>query len=334
MQTREIGKNGIKTSALGVGAMSFAGVYGNATEEQSHVILDMAMERGVTHIDTSNAYGNGRSETIIGNFLKMRGAAARDHFSIATKASIAADPDTGKRYIDNRPEHLASELEKSLKRLDIECVDLFYLHRYHPAIPIEDTVGALGDLVKAGKARAIGLSEIAPSTLRRAAAVHPIAAVQSEYSLATRAPELGLVQACDELGASLVAFSSVGRGTLSDSPHDKASIEASPFLSVNARFLEPNYAYNLKLTEPFRKLAADMGMATASLAIAWVLAKGDHIMSIPGTRNPDHFTELADGAERRLTGEEVAAVEKVLPVGWCHGDRYNTAQWIGPERYC
>ena len=331
MDQRKLGN--IPVSPLGIGAMSFAGAYGNATQEQSHAVMDLAMERGVTHIDTSNIYGMGKSEQIVGSFLAKRGAAARDHFKIATKAGIHIDPETGTRSIRNPRAYMESELDKSLQRLGVDHVDLFYAHRYDATMPIEEVVEGMAEIVKTGKTKSIGLSEVAPSTLRRAAAVTPIAAVQSEYSLSTRAPELGLVQACAEVGATLVAFSSVGRGLITDTPHTREFIETSAFLKVNPRFMEPNYSANLKLLEPFRALAADMGLSAAGLAIAWVLAQGEHVVSIPGTRNTAHFNELADGAERKLTADEVATIEKTLPVGWCHGDRYNRDQWIGPEIY-
>lgn len=333
MQTRKLGANGADVSALGIGAMSFAEFYGPTTDENSHAILDAAMAAGVTHIDTSNVYGMGRSENAIGSFLKSRGQAARDHFVIATKAGISKDAD-GNRCFDNSPDHFESELDKSLDRMGIDCVDLFYMHRYQAERPIEDVVEALAALVKKGKAKSIGLSEIAPSTLRRAAAVHPIAAVQSEYSLATRAPELGLLQACEELGAAFVAFSPVGRSFLTDDPIPASRVPELGFLKVNPRFQQPNYAYNIAATDRFRALAAEMGMPAASLAIAWTLHKGDHVLPIPGTRSTAHFAELVQGANTVLSDSDVARIEQVLPAGWAHGDRYSPGQWVGPERYC
>ncbi len=332
MQIRKLGANGADVSSLGIGAMSFANFYGPTTEENSYAILDAAMEAGVTHIDTSNVYGMGRSETAIGEFLKSRGQEARDHFVIATKAGISKDAD-GNRVFDNSPEHFEAELDKSLARLGVDCVDLFYMHRYQAERPIEEVAEALAALVKKGKTKSIGLSEIAPSTLRRAAAVHPIAAVQSEYSLATRAPELGLLQACEELGTAFVAFSPVGRSFLTDDPIPASRVPELEFLKVNPRFKQPNYDYNIAATDAFRALAAEMGMPAASLAIAWTLHKGDHVLPIPGTRSTAHFAELVKGAEVVLSDTDVARIEQVLPVGWAYGDRYSAGQWVGPERF-
>ena len=332
MKLRHIGHDGPQVSPMGIGAMSFAEFYGPTTDAASHAILDAAIELGVTHIDTSNVYGMGRSETAIGDYLKTN-PSARDGFHIATKAGISRTPD-GNRTFNNSFEHLEAELDKSLGRMGIDYVDLFYVHRRDALVPIEEVTENLARLVKSGKTRAIGFSEIAPSSLRRAASVHHIAAVQSEYSLATRAPELGLVQACAELGTALVVFSPVGRSFLTDNPLAPAALSKLPFLSGNARFQEPNLSANMRITDAFRKLAADMGTPTAGLAIAWLLHQGDHIIPIPGTRSVTHFRELVAGMHLSLSSDDLAAIDNVLPVGWAHGDRYTTDQWIGPERFC
>lgn len=329
LPTRKIG--GVVTSALGIGAMSFAEFYGPTTEENSFAILDAAAELGVRHIDTSNVYGMGRSERAIGAWLTDN-PGMRDQFHIATKGGITRDP-TGVRRFDNSLEHLEAELDKSLTRMGLDCVDLYYIHRREAAIPIEAATEALAALVAKGKTRAIGFSEIAPSSLRRAHAVHPVAAVQSEYSLATRLPDLGLVQTCAELGVALVAFSPVSRSLLTDHPMDAAAVAELPFLRENPRFMPPNFAANLAETDRFRALAAEMGVPAAALAIGWVLAQGDHVVPIPGTRSVAHFRELVQGASLVLNADDIARIEAVLPVGWAHGDRYSEAQWIGPERY-
>lgn len=321
------------TVRFGIGAMSFADFYGPTDEANSHAILDAAREAGVTHVDTANVYGMGKSETAIGTYLKARGSAARDHFRIATKAGITRDAD-GKRIYRNDFDHLESELDQSLARMGIDCVDLIYIHRRQADMPIEDAAGNLARLVDKGKARTIGFSEIAPSSLRRAAMVHPVAAVQSEYSLATRSPELGLVQTCAELGTRLVAFSPVGRSLLTDAPVAEDVIPSLPFLSTNPRFNAPNYAANIAATDRFRTLAAEMGEPAAALAIAWVLHRGPHVVPIPGTRSVAHFHELLRGTEIALSPEDIARIETVLPVGWAHGERYAAEQWIGPEQYC
>ena len=331
MKMTTLGQNGPATSQFGIGAMSFAGLYGDATEAQSHAVLDACFEAGVTHIDTANVYGMGRSEEIIGTWLAQH-PGAREKLTIATKAGITRRD--GVRLFDNSLAHMEEELDASLKRLGTDHVDLFYAHRRDPDRPIEDIAGEMAQLIAKGKTRAIGFSEIAPSTLRRAASEHPVAAVQSEYSLSTRSPELGLVQACAELGTTVVAFSPVGRSLLTDAPFDDAKIDSINFLKTNPRFKEPNLTANLAANTAFRALARDMGISAAGLAIAWLIAQGDHVLPIPGTSSVTHLRELLEGATRRLTQEDLARIEATLPIGWCHGDRYNADQWVGPERYC
>lgn len=331
MEKRKLGSNGPEIGAIGYGAMSFSDMYGPTNETQSHAILDACRDLGVTHLDTANVYGMGKSESAIGSYLKAN-RSARGEFTIATKATITRDPD-GHRIFDNSAEHLEFELEKSLQRLGLECVDLFYAHRRDPRFTPEETAANLGRLVEKGKTSAIGLSEVAPSTLRRAMKTFPVAAVQSEYSLSTRYPDLGLVQTCAELGVAMVAFSPVGRSLLSDNPIPRERIPNLPFLAGNPRFMEPNLAENLQITECFRKLAAEMGTSAAGLANAWLLTRGPHVIPIPGTRSVDHLRECISGAELTLTQKDLVRIEAILPVGWAHGDRYSEEQWIGPERY-
>lgn len=218
MLRRQLGQAGPEVSAIGIGAMSFSNFYGPCSEAEAHAVLDAARDLGIDHLDTANIYGMGLSETIIGRYLARRGPAARAHFRIATKAGIRHDPETGERGIDNSRAHLEAELDASLARLGVDSVDLFYVHRRDTRHDIEAVTESLAGLQRAGKIGAFGFSEIAPTSLRRAAAVHPVAAVQSEYSLATRAPDLGLVQACAELGTALVAFSPVGQQTPTGAP--------------------------------------------------------------------------------------------------------------------
>ncbi|UOA27958.1 aldo/keto reductase [Pseudosulfitobacter sp. DSM 107133] len=332
MKMRKLGAQGPEISALGIGAMSFANFYGAATEAGSHAILDLARDLGVTHIDTSNVYGMGQSESFIGSYLAAN-PGARDDFHIATKAAITRDS-AGNRHFDNSPAHFESELDKSLSRLGLDHVDLYYCHRRQADVPIEEVTGTLDALRQKGKIKAIGFSEIAPSSLRRAAAVAHVDAVQSEYSLQTRAPELGLVQTCAALGTALVAFSPVGRGLLTDTPATAEKVAGLPFLRSNPRFQSPNFEANLAVLQGFRDLAAEMGEPTAALSIAWLLAQGDHVIPIPGTRHTAFFRELVRGTELTLSADDLARINAVLPVGWCHGDRYNAEQWEGPERYC
>ncbi len=332
MEQRKLGAQGPEIGAIGYGAMSFSDMYGPTNERESHAVLDLCRDLGVTHLDTANIYGMGKSESAIGSYLKAN-PGARDEFVIATKATITRDAD-GNRMFDNTAAHLEAELDKSLQRLGVDAVELFYAHRRDPRLTPEETAANLGSLVEKGKAKAIGLSEIAPTTLRRAMKAYPIAAVQSEYSLSTRFPDLGLVQICAELGVAMVAFSPVGRSLLTDHPIPSDQIPNLPFLAGNPRFMEPNLSANLALTARFRRLAAEMGASAAGLANAWLLSRGPHVIPIPGTRSVDHLRECISGAALTLSETDLARIEAVLPVGWAHGDRYSEEQWVGPERYC
>lgn len=333
IKKRQLGNHGQHVHPIGVGAMSFSNFYGTTTETQSHAILDAAIEAGVTHIDTANVYGMGTSESVIGNYLRAH-PHAQDHFKIATKGSITRNPNGAGNIFDNSAAHLETELDASLKRLGVEAVDLYYVHRRDPSIPIEDVAGTLAGFVKAGKVKTIGFSEIAPTSLRRAHAEYPVAAVQSEYSLSTRSPEMGLLQTCAELGVAMVAFSPVGRSLLTDTPLSLEAAQDLSFLTNNPRFVEPNYSANIAAVAPFQKFASDLGLSSAGLAMAWVLAQGDHVIPIPGTRSVEHFRELLQGADRRLSRDEIIEITRILPIGWAHGERYSVAQWNGPEKYC
>ncbi len=332
MKQRTLGQLATPVSAIGYGAMSLSDFYGPTDDEQSNTILARCIDLGITHIDTSNVYGAGMSETRIGAFLAKQGSRANDFFTIATKAGITRQAD-GTRVYNNSFEHLQSELDKSLQRLGVDQVELLYVHRRDAATPIEEVAESLAALVKSGKTRQIGFSEIAPTSLAVANEVTPVGAVQSEYSLSTRAPELGLVQKTAEVGASLVAFSPVGRSLLTDHTLDYATCQTLDFLKVNPRFQEKNYQRNLAAILPFRKLAAEMGVPSAALAIAWLLAQGEHVLPIPGTRSVEHLNEIAKATDIILGQTELEAIEQALPVGWCHGDRYTEGQWQGPERF-
>ncbi|WP_299139350.1 aldo/keto reductase [uncultured Tateyamaria sp.] len=330
MKTIRLGASGPSVSQFGIGAMSFAGIYGNATPEDSHAVLHACRDAGVTHIDTSNVYGAGRSEEIIGSWFKDT-PGARDDMVLATKAGITGQPE---RRFNNDPAYLTQCLDESLQRLGVDHVDLFYVHRLDTAHSPEDVAGTLKSLIDAGKTRAVGFSEIAPHTLRRAATECPIAAVQSEYSLSTRAPELGLIQTCAEMDVTLVAFSPVGRAFLTDAPFSYAHGQSMAFTKDNPRFVEPNYSANIAATDRFRTLAAEMGAPAAAVAIAWLVSRGDHVLPIPGTKNTAHLAELLQGMEMTLSADDLARIDAVLPVGWAAGDRYTSTQWQGPERYC
>jgi aryl-alcohol dehydrogenase-like predicted oxidoreductase len=317
---------------VGLGCMSLSGFYGPASEEEALRLLAGAFDLGVNLLDTANAYGDGLSESRIGKFL-AEDKSRRAKLTLATKFSITRTPE-GKRLIDNSEEHMIACLDGSLKRLGVDHVDLYYVHRLDSRFPIEQTVGALARQVEKGKIGAIGLSEMAPDTLRRAHAVHPIAAMQSEYSLWTRAPELGLLQTCRELGVALVAFSPVARGALGGRVRDVEALGPKDFRRNNPRFAGLNWKRNLARIDAFVEVARSFGRDPCELAIAWILAQGPHVLAIPGTRYPENLAADVRGADKPLTPAEAETVARVLPVGWAAGDRYTDAQWNNVERYC
>ena len=331
MKKRNFPHIGIEVSRMGIGAMSFSNFYGEVSRDEVFAILDAACDLGVTHIDTANVYGKGGSETHIGSYL-AKNPESRSFFHIASKGGITDRSDPN-RLFNNETGYLEGQLDASLERMGVEQIDLYYIHRRDPHVPIEELTQTLAGFVASGKIVGFGYSEISPSSLRAAHAVHPVAAVQSEYSLSTRTPELGVIQTCADLGTTFVAFSPVGRSLLTDKPHGLQVAQAMPFLAKNPRFTEPNLSLNIAAAAPFRALAAELGLTAAGLAIAWCLAKGDHILPIPGTRSVEHFKGLVAGSHYGLSAEELNAVEATLPMGWVNGDRYSAAQWAGPERY-
>jgi aryl-alcohol dehydrogenase-like predicted oxidoreductase len=331
MKLRRLGRSGPMVAEIGLGCMSWAGFYGPADDAESRRVMARALDLGVNHWDTANVYGNGSNETLLGSFF-AEDRTRRDRVVLASKFGIIRGPN-GERTFDNRPSHMIECLEASLRRLKTDRLDLYYIHRVEPGRPVEETVAALARQVQAGKIRAIGLSEVAPDTLRRAAAVHPIAAVQSEYSLWTRTPEVGLIQACREVGAAFVAFGALGRGFLSGALTDIATLAEKDFRRGNPRFVEPNWSRNRAAYARFAALAEARGTTTARLALAWVLAQGDHIIPIPGTRSIAHLEENVAAADLSLTASDLAAIEAVLPKGFAAGDRYTDLQWYGSERY-
>ena len=330
MKKRRLLQSGKLVSEIGLGCMSFAGFYGPTDEKEAHDTLNVALEYEIDFLDTANVYGMGVSETMIGNYIKKNG----NQFIIATKASISKDPKTQQRTFDNSATHLETELNKSLERLCVDYVDLFYIHRRDQRIPIEDVMETLLKFKRDGKIGGIGFSEISPSSLRRASEVGLVDAVQSEYSLWTRSAELGLIQTCEELGVSFIPFSPLGRGIFSKTPPDPSTFGDLDFRKNNPRFLQPNFNQNLKLFAPFKQFCAGLGVLPSTIAIAWTLKQANHILPIPGTRSRNHLIELALGSEFELTEEISDQIDCLLPIGWAHGERYSDDQWVGIEKFC
>lgn len=326
MDIRRLGAHGPAVSALGLGCMSFAGFYGPTDEAQSHRCLAAAMDLGITHLDTAELYGQGLSEQVIGRFLKTRPHA----FRLASKAGIITQP---RRRFDNTPDYLRRTLESSLRRLGTDHIDLYYIHRHDETIPIEEVTGTMARFVAEGKIGGMGFSEIAPATLRRAHAVHPVRAVQSEYSLWTRMPELGMIQTTAELGVAFVAFSPLGRGMFTDRTPDPAGFAPSDFRRDTPRFQPPNFAANCAAIAGFRDFARSRGWSTAATAIAWVLDQAPHILPIPGTRSAEHLRACAMATAIRFSAEDRAEIARLLPVGFAHGARYSLAQQRGTAVY-
>jgi aryl-alcohol dehydrogenase-like predicted oxidoreductase len=326
MRTRKLGQHGPKVSALGLGCLSFGGIFGPTTEADSLATLDAAWEAGITLLDTANIYGKGVSETVMGQWLRTR--KHRPH--IATKAAFTDDP---ARRIDNRPEHLRAELEGSLKRLGVDHVTLFYAHRHDPQIPAEDLAGTMQHLIQEGKILGYGLSEIAPYTLERCHAVHPVMAVQNEYSLWTRQPELGLIQRCHALGVAFIPFSPLARGVFGTPMADPASFAPAEFRTRIPRFHPENWPQNRARLQAFHDHAKSRGVTPAALALAWLLDRGPHILPIPGTRTAAHLHDWLQAPEIDLTDDDRAAIDRLLPIGWAWGDRYDDAQAATVERY-
>jgi aryl-alcohol dehydrogenase-like predicted oxidoreductase len=311
-----------EVSAIGLGCMNLSHAYGTPpSAEQGERVLLAALDAGVTLFDTAALYGFGANETLIGRVLSTH----RSRFTLASKGGMAGVQfdDGVKRVIDGRPETIRKNCEDSLKRLQTDVIDLYYLHRWDKKVPVEDSVGAMAELVRAGKVRAIGLSEVSAATLRKAHAVHPIAAVQTEYSLWTRNPEIAVLDACREIGAAFVAFSPVARGFLCDALHDVATLTPKDIRTAMPRFAPANYAANLKLLPPYKALAAEAGCTPAQLALAWLLHKAPHIIPIPGTGSVAHLQEDLGAADVKLDAGLLAKLDALINQHTVTGHRYS-----------
>jgi aryl-alcohol dehydrogenase-like predicted oxidoreductase len=321
---RALGKSKLRVSEIGLGCMGMSYAYGSTDDAESMRVLHRYVELGGNFLDTAEIYGPWVNEELAGRFLKET---RREDLIIATKFGFKIDPQT--RQIigaDSSPENIRRACEGSLKRLGIETIDLYYQHRVDPARSIEETVGVMSELKKAGKIRELGLSEAGPATLRRAAKVHSIAALQSEYSLWTREPETnGVLETCRELGIGFVAYSPLGRGFLTGKIEKPTDLEEKDWRRTNPRFVGDAFEKNLKLAEHVKVLAKKKGCTAAQLALGWVLARGEDIVPIPGTKRVKYLEENMGAAGVRLSGEEMREIDRMLPVGAAEGLRYPEA---------
>ena len=321
MEVRKLGPYDV--TAVGFGCMNLSHAYGPPQpRDVAERVLRTALDLGVTHFDTAALYGFGANEKLVGDVLKSRPA----NVVVVSKCGLFGRE--GKRVIDGRPESIREICEQSLKNLQSECIDLYYLHRWDQRVPIEESVSAMADLVRAGKIRAIGLSEVGAATLRRAHAVHPIAAVQSEYSLWTRNPEIAVLDECRKLGITFVAFSPLGRGFLAGGLQSPDALVDGDIRRTMPRFQDPNFGENLRRTAPLDAIARQAGCSRAQLVLAWVLSRGPHVLIIPGSTRADHVTENCGADTIRLSAATLAQLDALLPPGNVSGARYPPATQV------
>jgi aryl-alcohol dehydrogenase-like predicted oxidoreductase len=325
MKTRTLGGQagpGVEVSAIGLGVMGMSEFYGTPDEKESIATLDLALELGVSFWDTADAYGNGHNEELIGEFLKTRNA--RERVTLATKFGFVRE---GGRVvgISANPDYVRSACEASLARLGIDTIDLYYQHRIDPQTPVEESVGAMADLVKEGKVRALGLSEVSAETLRKAHAIHPIAAVQTEYSLWSRDPEApgGILETCAELGVGFVPYSPLGRGFLTGQVKKLEDLGDDDFRHSTPRFEKENFKANLALVAKVEEIARDKACSPGRLALAWLLTRGEQVAPIPGTKRRKYLQDNAGAADVVLDASDLARIDEALPRGAAAGERYN-----------
>lgn len=318
MQHRPLGRSGLAVSALGLGCMGMSEFYGAGDDTESLATMQAALDAGVDFFDTADMYGHGGNEELVGRFLRGK----RDKVVLATKFAVVRNRQTGERRIDNSPAYIRGACDASLKRLGSDRIDLYYMHRRNPETPIEDAVGAMAELVKQGKVKAIGLSEVSADTLRRAHRVYPIAALQTEYSLWSRDPENGLLQTCAELGITFVAYSPLGRAFLTGKVSRPEDLPEGDFRRSNPRFQGEALERNNRLAASLVKFAADHKAAPAQIALAWLLNKHPHVVPIPGTKRRTYLKENAAAAEIKLNKADLAALDTIFAPGAVAGTRY------------
>ena len=325
MKQRTLGPNDLTVSALGLGCMGMSDFYGTPDENQAIKTLQRAVDRGVTFFDTADMYGPFTNEKLLGRVLGMH----HHEVTIATKFGIVRDEDGAMHGINGQPRYAKKACEDSLQRLGVDHIDLYYLHRVDPEVPIEHTVGAMGDLVEEGKVRHLGLSEVAADTLRRANEEHPITALQTEYSLWSRDPEDEILPACRELDVGFVPYSPLGRGFLTGRFQSPEDLPADDWRRHNPRFQGENFQKNLDLVDEAKRLAADKGVTPSQLALAWVLHQGDDIVPIPGTTNPEHLDDNLGALDVSLSDDELDRIDEIAPMGAAAGDRYPDMGSVG-----